>query len=105
MHLRRRLAHLQRIGHPGRLDSSASLVSDATSPGKGPKQGCQYRGPAASVSRDLCKEMIHRRDFVGVTRDLSTYRFGRRHAVTRWLIPRMGDTKGAFPNSSIAKQV
>jgi hypothetical protein len=48
--------------------------------------------------------MIHRRDFVSATRDLSTYRFARRDA-RRWLIPRLGGTRRAFSIPLLRKQV
>src|SRR5712671_7070747 len=105
MHLRRRLADQERIGHPGRLYSSASLIGNATSrDGEGQNQDCQSRQLASSISRVICKKMIHRRDFVDATRDLSTYRFARRDA-RRWLIPRLGGPRRAFSIPLLRKQV
>src|SRR6266849_3455818 len=97
MHLRRRLAHLERIGHTGCLDSSAGLVGDPAPRGRdGQNQDRQRRITAASVSRDFCKKMIHRRDFVGTTRDCQrTASDGT--TLVAGLSPSLGDTKGAFP--------
>src|SRR6266481_9284251 len=105
MHLRRWLADLERIGHPRRLDSSAGLIGNATSrDGKRQNQDRQHRQLVSSISRVVCKKMIHRRDFVSATRDLSTYRFARRDAC-RWLIPRLGGTRRAFSIPLLRKQV
>jgi hypothetical protein len=49
--------------------------------------------------------MIHRRDFVGVTRDLSTYRVGPRQPIGPLVYARRWVIQGCVPHSFIAKQL